>query len=100
HDGKHHPVDSKEVAFATAARKAFLDAVGKASPRVLEPIVDLVVTAPEAHMGDISGGLASRRARILGTDARRGDIVVKAQVPMSELDGYAAELQSATAGRG
>ena len=101
HDGKHHPVDSKEVAFAAAGRKAFLDAVGKASPKVLEPIVDLVVTAPEAHMGDVSGGLAGRRARILGTDAARGgDIVVKAQVPLSELDGYPAELQSATAGRG
>jgi elongation factor G len=100
HDGKHHPVDSKEVAFATAGRKAFLDAVTKASPRVLEPIVDLVVTAPEAHMGDISAGLASRRARILGTDSARGDIVVKAQVPLSELDGYPAELQSVTAGRG
>ncbi|WP_132999164.1 elongation factor G [Luteimonas arsenica] len=101
HDGKHHPVDSKEVAFATAGRKAFLDAVSKATPKVLEPIVDLVVTAPEAHMGDISGGLAGRRARILGTDsARGGDIVVKAQVPLSELDGYPAELQSVTAGRG
>ena len=101
HDGKHHPVDSKEVAFATAGRKAFLDAVSKASPTVLEPIVDLVVTAPEAHMGDISGGLAGRRARISGTDAARGgDIVVKAQVPLSELDGYPAELQSVTAGRG
>ena len=101
HDGKHHPVDSKEVAFATAGRKAFLDAVAKASPKVLEPIVDLVVTAPEVHMGDISGGLAGRRARILGTDAARGgDIVVKAQVPLSELDGYPAELQSVTAGRG
>jgi len=101
HDGKHHPVDSKEVAFATAGRKAFLDAVAKASPTVLEPIVDLVVTAPEAHMGDISGGLAGRRARISGTDAARGgDIVVKAQVPLSELDGYPAELQSVTAGRG
>ncbi|MBJ6978737.1 MULTISPECIES: elongation factor G [unclassified Luteimonas] len=101
HDGKHHPVDSKEVAFATAGRKAFLDAVAKASPKVLEPIVDLVVTAPDVHMGDISGGLASRRARIVGTDAARGgDIVVKAQVPLSELDGYPAELQSVTAGRG
>lgn len=101
HDGKHHPVDSKEVAFVAAGRKAFLDAVAKASPKVLEPIVDLVVTAPEAHMGDVSGGLAARRARILGTDATRGgDIVVKAQVPLSELDGYPAELQSATAGRG
>ncbi|MBJ6982568.1 elongation factor G [Luteimonas sp. MC1572] len=101
HDGKHHPVDSKEVAFVTAGRKAFLDAVSKAAPQVLEPIVDLVVVAPEDCMGDVSGGLASRRARILGTDsARGGDIVVKAQLPQSELEGYAPELKSATAGRG
>ncbi|WP_149194937.1 elongation factor G [Luteimonas suaedae] len=101
YDGKHHPVDSKEVAFVAAGRKAFLDAAGKARPQVLEPIVDLEVHAPEAHMGDISGGLASKRARINGTDAAKGgEIVVKAQVPLSELEGYAAELKSITAGRG
>ena len=101
HDGKHHPVDSKEVAFVAAGRKAFLDAVAKAGAQVLEPIVDLEVSAPEEHMGDISGGLAAKRARINGTDAARGgEIVVKAQVPLSELEGYAAELKSATAGRG
>ena len=101
HDGRHHPVDSKEIAFVTAGRKAFLDAVSRASPRVLEPIVDLVVVTPEEFMGDVSGGLATRRARILGTDsARSGDIVVKAQLPQSELEGYAPELKSATAGRG
>ena len=101
YDGKHHPVDSKEVAFVAAGRRAFLDAVGKARPQVLEPIVDLEVNAPEAHMGDISGGLAGKRARINGTDAAgAGEIVVKAQVPLSELEGYAAELKSATAGRG
>ncbi|KAB8198419.1 elongation factor G [Lysobacter maris] len=101
YDGKHHPVDSKEVAFVAAGKKAFLDAVQKARPQVLEPIVDLEVNAPEQHMGDISGGLASKRARINGTDALRGgEIVVKAQVPLSELEGYAAELKSVTAGRG
>ena len=101
HDGKHHPVDSKEVAFVAAGRKAFLDAVAKARPQVLEPIVTLEVQAPEAHMGDISAGLAAKRARINGTDAARdGDIVVRAQVPLSELDGYPAELKSITAGRG
>jgi len=101
YDGKHHPVDSKEVAFVAAGKKAFLDAIGKAEPRVLEPIVDLEVNAPEQHMGDISGGLASKRARINGTDSvRGGEIVVKAQVPLSELEGYAAELKSVTAGRG
>ncbi len=100
YDGKHHPVDSKEVAFVAAGRKAFLDAVGKARPQVLEPVVDLEVAAPEAQVGDITGGLSSKRARINGTDTVRGEIVVKAQVPLSELDGYAAELKSATAGRG
>ena len=101
YDGKHHPVDSKEVAFVAAGRKAFLDAVQKARPQVLEPIVDLEVAVPEQHMGDISGGLAAKRARISGTDAIKGsEIVVKAQVPLSELEGYAAELKSVTAGRG
>ena len=101
YDGKHHAVDSKEVAFISAGKKAFLDAISKARPQVLEPIVDLEVNAPEQHMGDISGGLASKRARINGTDAARGhEIVVKAQVPLSELEGYAAELKSVTAGRG
>ena len=101
YDGKYHSVDSKEVAFVAAGKKAFLDAIAKARPQVLEPIVDLEVSAPEQHMGDISGGLAAKRARISGTDsARSGDIVVKAQVPLSELEGYAAELKSVTAGRG
>ena len=101
YDGKYHTVDSKEVAFVAAGKKAFLDAIAKARPQVLEPIVDLEVNAPEQHMGDISGGLASKRARINGTDSvRGGEIVVRAQVPLSELEGYAAELKSVTAGRG
>ena len=104
YEGKHHPVDSKEVAFVAAGRKAFLDAIGKARPQVLEPIVDLEVGAPEPQLGDVTGSLAARRARIVGTnagsDGSRGEIVVKAQVPMSELDGFAAELKSLTAGKG
>ncbi|CAN4278370.1 elongation factor G [Pseudoxanthomonas sp. LjRoot125] len=100
YDGKHHPVDSKEVAFVAAGKKAFLDAVSKARPQVLEPVVDLEVAVPEAQVGDITGGLAGKRARINGTDAVRGEIVVKAQVPLAELDGYAAELKSMTAGQG
>lgn len=101
YDGKYHTVDSKEVAFVAAGKKAFLDAVLKARPQVLEPIVDLTVAAPEAHMGDITGQLAGKRARIHGTDSGRGgEIVVKAQVPLSELTDYAAELKGATAGRG
>src|SRR5690606_41941862 len=70
HDGKHHPVDSKEVAFIAAGRKAFLDAIGKARPQVLEPIVDLAVYAPESAMGDISGSLAGKRARINRSEER------------------------------
>lgn len=100
YDGKHHAVDSKEVAFVTAGRRAFVDAVLKARPQVLEPIVDLEVSVPEANMGDVSGSLAGKRARIHGTDSRRGEVVVKAQVPLSELEGFAAELKSISAGRG
>lgn len=99
HDGKHHPVDSKEVAFV-AAGKAFLDAIAKARPQVLEPVVDLEVAVPEAQVGDITGNLAGKRARINGTDTVRGEILVKAQVPLAELEGYAAEAKSMTAGRG
>lgn len=101
YDGKYHSVDSKEVAFVAAGKRAFLDAVLKARPQVLEPIVDLVVSVPEEHMGDITGQLAGKRARIHGTDAGRGgEMLVKAQVPLSELTDYATELKGATAGRG
>jgi len=101
YDGKYHSVDSKEVAFVAAGKKAFLDAVLKARPQVLEPIVDLTVAVPEEHMGAITGQLAGKRARIHGTDAGRGgEILVRAQVPLSELGDYAAELKGATAGRG
>ncbi len=100
-DGKHHPVDSKEVAFVAAGKKAFLDAIGKAKPQVLEPIVDLEVSAPEQFMGDVSSGLAAKRARIAGTGTlHSGELVVHAQVPLSELESYGAELKSATAGKG
>ncbi|MDO1530463.1 elongation factor G [Fulvimonas sp. R45] len=100
-DGKHHPVDSKEVAFVSAGRKAFLDAVGKARPVVLEPIVDVEVSIPEANVGDVTGGLAGKRARILGTDAQRGgELLIRAQAPLAELAGYATELKSMTGGRG
>lgn len=101
YDGKHHPVDSKEVAFVSAGRKAFLDAIAKARPLVLEPIVNLDVTVPDAHMGDVTGGLATKRARINGTDsARGGEMVVKAQVPLAEIGDYSNELKAITAGRG
>jgi elongation factor G len=101
YDGKHHPVDSKEVAFTTAGKKAFLDAIAKARPMVLEPIVNLDVTVPERHMGDITGGLSTKRARINGTDSLRGgELIVKAQVPLAEIGDYSNELKAVTAGRG
>ncbi|MBX3727413.1 MAG: elongation factor G [Xanthomonadales bacterium] len=101
YDGKHHPVDSKEIAFVTAGRKAFMDAIAKARPIVLEPIVNLDVSVPEAHMGDVTGGLAGKRARINGTDALRGgELVVKAQVPLAEVGDYANELKAITGGKG
>ena len=101
YDGKHHPVDSKEIAFVTAGREAFLDAVSKAKPIVLEPIVNLEVQAPGDCVGTVSGDLSSRRGRILGTDAApRGMSIIKAQAPLAELEGYESQLKSMTAGLG
>ncbi|RDI97613.1 elongation factor G [Dyella solisilvae] len=101
YDGKYHPVDSKEVAFISAGKKAFLDAVGKARPIVLEPIVDVEVSIPEGSVGDVTGGLAGKRARILGTDSLRGgELVIKAQAPLAELTDYPTELKAMTGGRG
>jgi elongation factor G len=101
YDGKYHPVDSKEVAFIAAGKKAFLEAVGKARPIVLEPIVDVEVAIPEANVGDVTGGLAGKRARILGTDTQRGgELVIKAQAPLAELIDYPTELKAVTGGRG
>jgi elongation factor G len=101
YDGKYHPVDSKEVAFVSAGRKAFLDAVAKARPIVLEPIVNLEVNVPERYMGDVTGALASKRARIHGTDARRGGLlVIKAQAPLAEVMDYQTELRALTGGEG
>ncbi len=101
YDGKYHPVDSKEVAFVSAGKKAFLEAIANAKPQVLEPIVNLDVTVSNAHMGDVTGGLASKRARINGTDSLRGgEIVVKAQVPLAEIVDYQTELKAMTGGEG
>jgi elongation factor G len=101
YDGKYHPVDSKEVAFVSAGKKAFLDAIAKARPQVLEPIVNLDVFVPNAHMGDVTGGLSSKRARINGTDSLRGgEIIIKAQVPLAEVADYQTELKAMTGGQG
>jgi elongation factor G len=101
YDGKHHPVDSKEIAFITAGRKAFIDAVQKARPIVLEPIVNVEITVPEANMGDITGDLSSKRGQVSGTNAQHGgSISDTGQVPLSELNGYQSRLNSVTGGHG
>ncbi|MFU0841958.1 MAG: Elongation factor G [Burkholderia sp.] len=101
YDGKSHPVDSKEVAFVAAGRKAFIDALAKAKPTVLEPVVRIEVTAPEQYMGDLTGDLASRRAQITGTDTLSGSLVeITGTVPLAELDGYATRLHALTQGSG
>ena len=101
YDGKHHPVDSKEVAFVMAGKKAFLDAIQKAKPQILEPVVDVQVTIPADMMGDVTGGLASKRARINGTDTLPGgQLAVNAQVPLSEISDYQTELKAMTGGQG
>jgi len=101
YDGKHHEVDSKEVAFIAAGKRAFMDAIGKARPIMLEPIVNIEITAPEQSMGDIAGDLSSRRGQLSGTDSLApGTLVIKGQVPLAELNNYQARLKSVTAGQG
>ena len=100
YDGKHHAVDSKEIAFVTAGRKAFLDAIDKAKAIVLEPIVSLEVLCPEASMGDVAGDLSSRRGQVTGTQSSQaGTLSVNGIAPLSELEGYAARLKALTAGQ-
>ena len=101
YDGKHHAVDSKEIAFVTAGRKAFLDAVVKAKPVVLEPIVNIEISAPSNSMGDIAGDLSSRRGRVGNTDALPGSMIsITGQVPLAEVDDYLSRLKSITGGEG
>ena len=101
YDGKHHPVDSKEVAFVTAGKRAFLDAVNKARPVLLEPCVNIEVTIPNRHLGDITGDLSGKRGRIQGTDMIGGDMaIVKALVPLAEVSNYQSQLKSVTGGQG
>ncbi len=101
YDGKHHPVDSKEVAFVSAGRKAFLDALEKARPIVLEPIVNIEIVCPEHCMGDLAGDLSGKRGQITGTDSLGpGTSAIRGLVPLSELNGYANRLKSVTGGQG
>jgi len=101
YDGKHHPVDSKEVAFVAAGKKAFLDAIEKARPIVLEPIVNVEIICPESNTGDIAGDLSSRRGQVTGTTGLQpGIIAISGQAPLVELEGYSARLKSVTGGHG
>ena len=101
YDGKYHPVDSKEVAFRSAGKGAFIDAIKKAKPVLLEPIVNIEITIPAENIGDIAGDLSAKRGRVVGQDMLPGNfIVVKAQVPLAEVAQYTSQLKSVTGGRG
>jgi elongation factor G len=100
-DGKSHPVDSKEVAFRTAGKFAFRDAILKAHPVLLEPIVNMEVIVPEDKMGAITGDLSGKRGRIHGTDLISGGMAqIKAQAPLAEVMQYQSQLKSVTGGQG
>jgi elongation factor G len=100
-DGKHHSVDSSEMAFKTAASLGLREALGKANPVLLEPVSELVVTVPEAYQGDIMGDLNSKRGRIQGSaSVGGGEVEIVAHVPTSEVLRYAIDLRSMTGGRG
>lgn len=100
YDGKYHPVDSKEIAFVTAAKLSYADGVAAAGPCFLEPIVEAKVTVPDEYLGDILGDMNKRRGRILGTDMANGKQIITAEVPQAEMFRYATDLRSMTQGRG
>jgi elongation factor G len=101
YDGKHHSVDSKEIAFFTAGRKAFMAAVRAARPIVLEPVANVEISAPEHAMGDIAGDLSSRRGQVNGTNnGSGGSVTIRGQAPLAELTGYQSRLNAMTSGQG
>ncbi len=101
HDGKSHPVDSKDIAFFMAGRKATIQAIQAASPVILEPVVDIEVLAPETAVGDLSGDLSSKRGQVTGTQPRgTGTMAINGKVPLAELDDYQGRLKSLTGGQG
>jgi len=99
-DGSYHEVDSSEMAFKIAGSIAIKEAMKKGDPTLLEPIMKVEVTVPEEYMGDVIGDINSRRGRIEGMDADRGLQVIRANVPLAEMFGYATDLRSKTQGRG
>jgi len=100
YDGKYHPVDSKEIAFVTAAQLSYDAACAQAGPCFLEPIVEAKITVPSDYLGDILGDMNKRRGRILGTDALGKKQVITAEVPQAEMFRYATDLRSMTQGKG
>jgi len=99
-DGSFHEVDSSELAFKIAASKGLKAALSKAKPVLLEPVMKIEVSAPEEYLGDIIGDFTGRRGRILGTEGKSGQQIIRGVVPLSEIFGYATELRSHTQGRG
>ncbi len=100
YDGSYHEVDSSEMAFKIAGSQAFKEAMRKANPIILEPIMKVVVVVPEEYMGDVIGDLNSRRGQVEGMDPRNGVQEIRASVPLSEMFGYSNDLRSRTQGRG
>lgn len=100
YDGSYHDVDSSEMAFKIAGSQAFKEAMRKADPIILEPIMKVVVVVPEEYMGDVIGDLNARRGQVEGMDARNGLQEIRASVPLSEMFGYSNDLRSKTQGRG
>ena len=100
YDGKHHPVDSSEMAFKIAGSLGVRAAIEKAHPVLLEPVMRVEVTVPSDHVGDVMGDLNSRRGHPLGMETRGGNEVIKAEVPMAEMLSYAPDLRAMTGGRG
>ena len=99
YDGSYHEVDSSEMAFHIAGSMAFKEAMQKAAPVLLEPIMKVEVTMPEEYMGDVIGDLNSRRGRVEGMEDIGGGKMVKAFVPLAEMFGYSTDLRSKTQGR-
>ncbi len=100
YDGSYHEVDSSELAFKIAGSMAFKNGMEKAKPVLLEPIMKVQIITPEDYFGDLMGNVSSRRGTIVGTDDRGGAKIIDAEIPLSEMFGYATELRSRTQGRG
>ncbi len=100
YDGSYHDVDSSEMAFKIAGSMAFKEAMKKADPVLLEPIMKVEVTTPDDYLGTVMGGLTSRRGVLTGTEAKYGSQIIHAEVPLSEMFGYATDLRGSTQGRG